>query len=224
MSVGGEVEGLGKVGFGPVELYVDGLEPVFCGSEFGGNAGLFGFEEFEGDGVVGVKELLALVLVGALYTSMRAITLRLNGAPVILSPEDPETPLLYILRNDFALKGTRFGCGTGLCGACTVLVNGTPMQSCDLPIAAVAESEVDTIESLTARPSFEPLRSAFLKLQAGQCGYCLSGILVSAYALLLDSPNPDRVEIREALAGHICRCGVHDRIIRAVEHASATSV
>ena len=131
---------------------------------------------------------------------------------------DPETPLLYVLRNDLGLKGTKFGCGTGTCGACTVHVDGRPEPSCILPISAVGERPVTTIESLSVDGP-DRLQRAFIEMQAGQCGYCLSGILMTARALLDRNPNPTRDEIRSALDAHICRCGVMDRMIRAVELA-----
>jgi nicotinate dehydrogenase subunit A len=131
---------------------------------------------------------------------------------------DPETPLLYVLRNDLGLKGTKFGCGAGTCGACTVHVDGRPEPSCILPISAVEGRPVTTIESLSVDGP-DRLQRAFIETQAGQCGYCLSGILMTARALLDHNPNPTRHEIRSALDAHICRCGVMDRIIRAVERA-----
>lgn len=146
-------------------------------------------------------------------------TLRVNGSAVTVHAE-PSTVLLYVLRNDLGLKGTRFGCGTGLCGACTVLVDGAPVQSCDLPLSAVGERSVDTVESLSRGGALHPIQQAILDVQAGQCGYCLSGIMMSAVALLRTTSHPDRATIRDALSGNLCRCGVHDRIIRAVERAS----
>ena len=136
------------------------------------------------------------------------------------TPADPETPLLYVLRNDLGLKGTKFGCGAGTCGACMVHVDGRPEPSCILPISAVAGRDIATIESLATDDAPEPLQRAFLDLQAGQCGYCLSGILMTARALLDSNPRPSRHEIRVALDAHICRCGAMDRMIRAVERAA----
>jgi nicotinate dehydrogenase subunit A len=151
-------------------------------------------------------------------TASDTIVLTVNGrrAETIA---DPETPLLYVLRNDLGLKGTKFGCGAGVCGACTVHVDGRPEPSCILPISAVEGRPVTTIESLSEPDGPDPLQRAFLELQAGQCGYCLSGILMSARALLDGNPNPTRSEIRSALDGHICRCGAMDRMVRAVERA-----
>ena len=148
-----------------------------------------------------------------------AVTFTVNGgrATVVI---DPRTPLLYVLRNDLGLKGTRFGCGTGQCGTCTVMVDGRPQASCDLPVAAVAGRHVMTVEGLADGDRLDPLQQAFIEEGAGQCGYCLSGILVSAAALLESNPAPTDDEVRRALDGHICRCGAHSRIIRAVRRAA----
>lgn len=132
---------------------------------------------------------------------------------------DPETPLLYVLRNDLKLKGARFGCGTGLCGACTVIVDGKAVQSCDLPLAAAAGKSVTTIEGLAANDALHPLQQAFVDEQAGQCGYCLSGIVMAAKALFDANPRAGDAEIRAALKGNLCRCGTHHRILRAVRRA-----
>ncbi len=133
---------------------------------------------------------------------------------------DPRTPLLYVLRNDLGLKGTRFGCGTGQCGTCTVMVDGRPQASCELPVSAVAGRHVTTVEGLASGDRLDPLQQAFIDEGAGQCGYCLSGILVSAAALLESNPQPTDQEVRAALDGHICRCGAHTRIVRAVRRAA----
>jgi len=129
---------------------------------------------------------------------------------------EPETPLLYVLRNELQLKGTRYGCGLGQCGACTVVVDGVAVQSCDVPVAAVAGKRVTTIEALAADGRLHPLQQAFIDEQAAQCGYCASGILMSAKALLDANPRPDEAQIREALAGNLCRCGTQTRILRAI--------
>ena len=134
---------------------------------------------------------------------------------------DPDAPLLAVLRNALGLKATRFGCGHEQCGACMVLVDGEPVYACTRPVAAVAGKAVTTIEGLGAPDRPHPLQEAFLAEQAGQCGYCLSGILVSARALLERNSKPSRAEIAEALDRHLCRCGAHNRIIRAVERAAA---
>jgi nicotinate dehydrogenase subunit A len=148
-----------------------------------------------------------------------ARTLSVNGRPVEAAI-DADTPLLYFLRNDLHLKGTRFGCGTGDCGACTVIVDGSAEPSCILPLSAVWGRSVATIEGLAIDGELDPLQRAFLAEQAGQCGYCLSGILMSARALLDANPRPSRAEIRAALSANLCRCGVMDRMVRAVERAS----
>ena len=145
--------------------------------------------------------------------------LRVNGSLVDVTA-NPETPLLYVLRNDLQLKGTRFGCGTGDCGACTVRVDGKAERSCLLPLEAAKGHSVTTVEGLADGARLDPLQEAFLAEQAGQCGYCLSGILVSARVLLDDNPHPTRAEIRAALDGNLCRCGAMDRMVRAVERAS----
>ena len=149
-----------------------------------------------------------------------SIRVEVNGA-IAHSSADPETPLLYVLRNELRLKGTKFGCGIGECGACTVLVDGQPEPSCLLLVGAVGERSVATIESLTANGQLDPLQQAFVDEQAGQCGYCLSGILMSARALLNRNPTPTRDDIRQALDPHICRCGAMDRMVRAVERGAA---
>lgn len=140
--------------------------------------------------------------------------LRVNGDDVEV-PADPDTPLVYALRNDLRLKGTRFGCGDGLCGACLVLVDGRPTPSCDTPLWAVAGKDITTVEGLRSHPVID----ALLEEQAGQCGYCLSGIVVSSVALLARTPNPSDQQVREALEPNLCRCGVHNRVVRAVLRA-----
>ncbi len=149
-----------------------------------------------------------------------SVRLRVNGA-VFDSDAEPATPLIYVLRNDLGLKGTRFGCGTGLCGACFVLVDGHPTASCDLPLWSVDGRSVVTVEGLGEGGAPHPLQRAFLAEQAGQCGYCLSGMLVSAAALLERQPEPDESNVREALDRHLCRCGVQNRVVRAVLGAAA---
>ena len=131
------------------------------------------------------------------------------------------TTLLDLLRGDLGLMGARYGCGLGQCGACTVLVDGRAANACALDVASVADRDVTTIEGLGTPAQPHPLQTAFLELQAGQCGYCLSGILMGAKALLDVKPNPSRAEIATALNGHLCRCGVHNRILDAVALAAA---
>lgn len=149
-------------------------------------------------------------------------SLTVNGCPRAL-PDDvaPETPLLDILRNTLGLTGTRFGCGLEQCGACMVLVDGAPVQSCNAALDSVTGKQITTIEGLAgADGALHPLQQAFLDEQAGQCGYCLSGILMSAKALLDRNPNPTRQEIAAALDDNLCRCGSHVRILKAVERAA----
>ena len=131
------------------------------------------------------------------------------------TPAHPDTPLLYVLRNDCSLVGTRFGCGSGQCGACFVLVDGRPMASCDLPLSFVVDKNVTTVEGLDGR-----IQRALLAEQAAQCGYCMSGIAVAASALLSQKKNPSETEIREALDKNLCRCGSHGRVVKAVMRAA----
>ena len=130
-----------------------------------------------------------------------------------------DTPLLYVLRNDFGLVGSRFGCGSGQCGACFVLVDGRPIASCDLPIWSVEGKSITTVEGL-GNGRLHPVQEALIAEQAAQCGYCMSGISVAAAALLERNKSPSEQEIREALDKHLCRCGSHNRVVRAVKKAS----
>lgn len=132
---------------------------------------------------------------------------------------DRDTPLLSVLRNHLRLKGTRFGCGLGLCGACNVIIDGRTVFSCDTPIWSVAGKEVQTIEGLDG----SAVQQMFVEEQAAQCGYCVSGIVMSATALLSENPNPDEREVRAALDRNLCRCGVHNRMVRAVLRAGGKS-
>ena len=132
-----------------------------------------------------------------------------------------DTPLLYVLRNDLGLMGTRFGCGLGLCGACNVLVDGRPVHSCDTPIWSVAGKRITTVEGLGTEQDPHPVQREFLAHQAFQCGYCCSGMMISAAALLARSRNPDAAEVRQALNDNLCRCGTHQRIVDAVVAAGA---
>jgi nicotinate dehydrogenase subunit A len=143
-----------------------------------------------------------------------------NGRAVGVSVDSEETSLLQVLRSTLKLVGTRFGCGLEQCGCCMVLIDGEPAKSCAKPIWTVADKTVTTIEGLGTPQKPHPLQQAFLEEQAGQCGYCLSGILVSAKALLDHNPSPSRSEIAQALDDNLCRCGSHNRILRAVEKAA----
>lgn len=136
---------------------------------------------------------------------------------------DPETPLLYVLRNDLQLKGARYGCGIGACGACMVIVDGKPVQSCDVPVSAVAGKAITTIEGIGTADKPHPLQRAFIGEQAAQCGYCVTGIIMSAKALLDAKPQPSDDEIRTALAGNLCRCGTHVRILRAIRSVAGAA-
>ncbi len=146
--------------------------------------------------------------------------LTVNGKSVHVE-SDASTPLLSVLREELGLRGSRFGCGTEQCGACMVLIGGEPAFSCTREVATVAGKTITTVEGLSDNGALHPLQQAFIDEQAGQCGYCLAGILVSAAALLRRTPTPTRAEIVTALEAHLCRCGMHNRVIRAVERASA---
>jgi nicotinate dehydrogenase subunit A len=152
----------------------------------------------------------------------RKFQFNVNGRPVSVSPPSEETPLLAVLRDDLGLTGTRFGCGLEQCGTCMVLIDGKPEKCCAKPVWSVAGTSIITIEGLGRADEPHPLQQAFLDEQAGQCGYCLSGILITAKALIDRNPKPTRTQIAEALDGNICRCGTHNRILRAIEKAAAT--
>lgn len=145
--------------------------------------------------------------------------LTVNGALTEVEASG-DTPLLYALRNDLALKGTRFGCGSGQCGACFVLIDGHAAPACDTPLWSAAEKHVTTVEGLGKGGELHPLQSAFLAEQAAQCGFCTSGILISAAALLEKNPKPTESEVRAALDRNLCRCGSHNRMVRAVLRAT----
>jgi nicotinate dehydrogenase subunit A len=145
--------------------------------------------------------------------------LDVNGRQVEVQAA-PDTPLLYVLRNDLGLVGSRYGCGSGQCGACFVLVDGRPMASCDLPISFLENKTVITVEGLGANGELHRVQKALLAEQAAQCGYCMSGIAISAAALLAENASPTEEEIRKALDKHLCRCGSHNRVVRAVQKAA----
>ncbi len=148
-----------------------------------------------------------------------SFTLNVNGAIHSVTVE-PDTPLLYILRNDLALNGAKFGCGLGQCGACTVVVGDQAVRSCQLPVAALGDQAVTTLEGLGTADKPHRLQKAFIAEQAAQCGYCIAGMIMGAKALLDQNPDPDETAIRAALAGNLCRCGTHGRIIRAIHRAT----
>ena len=149
-----------------------------------------------------------------------AVKIKVNGAEHAVRAH-PDTPLLYVLRNDLGLKGTRFGCGNGECGACYVMLDGRAVASCDTPLWSAAGKDIVTIEGLGREGRLHPLQQAFIDEQAAQCGYCASGIMMSAAALLANNPAPTDTEIRAALDKNLCRCGTHNRIVRAVQRAAA---
>jgi nicotinate dehydrogenase subunit A len=148
-------------------------------------------------------------------------TLEVNGKTVTVNAE-PDTPLLYVLRDDLALNGAKFGCGLGQCGACTVLVEGEAVFSCITPIAMLEGKKVTTLEGLGSVTHPGPLQRAFIEEQAAQCGFCIPGMMMRAAALLKKTPDPSDTQIREALIPNLCRCGTHMRILRAVKRAAKT--
>jgi nicotinate dehydrogenase subunit A len=150
------------------------------------------------------------------------ISLKVNGAMRDV-PAEPDTPLLYVLRNDLELNGAKFGCGLSQCGACTVLIDGQPVRSCVTPAGSVGQSEITTIEGLGSMQKPHPLQQAFIAEQAAQCGYCINGMIMTAKAILDSTPHPSEEQVREGLALNLCRCGTHNRIVRAVLRAAATA-
>jgi nicotinate dehydrogenase subunit A len=147
------------------------------------------------------------------------IDIKVNGATHSV-PAEPDTPLLYVLRNDLGLNAAKFGCGLAQCGACTVLIDGKPVRSCATPIEALGQSEVTTLESFGTIEQPDPLQAAFMAEQAAQCGYCIPGMIMVAKALLDRNPQPSEADVRQELAGNLCRCGAHNRIVRAVLRAA----
>jgi nicotinate dehydrogenase subunit A len=147
------------------------------------------------------------------------ITLNVNGKDQAVDAE-PDSMLLYALRDNLKLHGPKFGCGLSQCGACTVLLDGTAIRSCIMPLAAVAGHKITTLEGLGTIDKPHPLQQAFIDEQAVQCGYCINGMIMTASALLKKNPHPTRDDIKQALDGNLCRCGTHMRIVRAVERAA----
>ena len=147
-----------------------------------------------------------------------AINLKVNGASRSV-PAEPDTPLLYVLRNDLALNGAKFGCGLAQCGACTVLIDGKATRSCVTPLSAVGNGEITTIEGLGSIDKPHALQQAFIEEQAVQCGYCINGMIMSAKELLDRNPKATEADVKEALSGNLCRCGTHNRIVGAVLRA-----
>ncbi len=154
---------------------------------------------------------------------MPDITLRVNGAAKTVNTE-ADTPLLYVLRNDLELNAAKYGCGQAQCGACTVMIDGNAVRSCVTPCASATGKNITTLEGLGTLDKLHPLQKAFLDEQAAQCGYCTSGMIMSAKALLDVTPKPSEAQINQALAGNLCRCGAHNRIVRAVQRAAGIAV
>lgn len=150
---------------------------------------------------------------------MAKISLQVNGKTRIVDA-DPATPLLYVLRDDLELNGPKFGCGLSQCGACTVILDGKNVRSCVTPVSAAQNRSVTTLEGLGNLAHPHPLQAAFIEEQAGQCAYCINGMIMTAKVLLDKNPRPSEDQIKEALDGHLCRCGSHLRIIRAIQRAA----
>ena len=149
-------------------------------------------------------------------------SLNLNGKPVSITYDDPQMPLLYVLRDDLGLHGPRFGCGLGQCGACTVHIDGAAVRSCVTPLSSVSSKQkVVTLEGLGSPDKPHPVQKAFIDEQAAQCGYCINGMIMQSAAFLAKNKKPSEADIKNALANNLCRCGTHARIVRAVKRASA---
>ena len=149
-----------------------------------------------------------------------AIELEINGKRHSVN-YPPDTPLLYVLRDELGLTGTKYGCGEGMCGACTVLIGGTARRSCQIPVNAVGARPITTIEGLEKNGTLHPVQQAFLDVEAFQCAYCTSGLIMSSVSLLQANPQPRPEQIVQSLQGNICRCGTYPRIIEAVQRAAA---
>jgi nicotinate dehydrogenase subunit A len=154
---------------------------------------------------------------------MARISLKVNGKSSVVDT-DPQTPLLYVLRNDLQLNGPKFGCGLAQCGSCTVIMEGNAIRSCATPVSAAQGRTITTLEGLGSSKKLHPVQKAFVDEQAAQCGYCINGMIMTAKVLLDKNPRPTDSQIREALAGNLCRCGTHIRILRAVKRASGQTV
>jgi len=151
---------------------------------------------------------------------MPSFKLRVNGRAVTVDSWDPAQPLLYVLRNTIGLHGPKFGCGLGQCGACTVLMDGKAVRSCSLPVKQAQGHAITTIEGLGSPEKPSPLQAAFIQEQAAQCGYCTNGMIMASRALLNETPNPSPDQVKQRLAGNLCRCGTHTRILSAVLRAA----
>jgi nicotinate dehydrogenase subunit A len=154
-------------------------------------------------------------------TVTKEIALKVNGKTETIHTDDVSMPLLYALRNDLGLHGPRFGCGLAQCGACTVHINGEALRSCVTPVSAAVGKDIITLEGLGTGDKLHPLQEAFIVEQAAQCGYCINGMIMQAASLLNKTPHPRVSEIKAALAGNLCRCGTHLRIVRAIQRAAA---
>jgi nicotinate dehydrogenase subunit A len=150
---------------------------------------------------------------------MEKVSFKLNGKPTSLAV-DSERMLLWVLRTDLGLTGTKFGCGAGLCGACTIIVDNKAVRSCRLPVKAVEGKKVLTIEGLASNGKLHPIQEAFVKHDALQCGFCTSGMILNAYSLLLKNSRPTREDIIQGMEGNLCRCGAHTRIVDAIQSAA----
>jgi nicotinate dehydrogenase subunit A len=153
---------------------------------------------------------------------MARFNLMVNGEARVVDV-DPDTPMLYVLRDNLALNGPKFGCGLAQCGACTIHVDGAAVRSCVVPVAAVANGAVTTLEGLGTSAQPSKLQQAFIDEQAAQCGYCINGMIMTSAALLAKNKNPSETEIRAALVDNLCRCGTHKRIVAAVKRAAASA-
>lgn len=149
----------------------------------------------------------------------KAISIKVNGAAHSIIA-DPSAPLLYVLRNELELNGPKYGCGLQQCGACMVLVDGKAQSSCMLPVSAIKDQNITTLEGLSKGDELHPVQEAFVTEQAAQCGYCLNGMVMATVSLLSEHPHPDDTQIRDGLQRNLCRCGTHSRIINAVKRAS----
>jgi nicotinate dehydrogenase subunit A len=154
----------------------------------------------------------------------KPVPLNVNGRPVTVTVDDPDMPLLYALRDNLKLQGPRFGCGLGQCGACMVHIDGEAVRSCITPLSSVgAQQPVVTLEGLGSLDKPHPVQKAFIEEQAVQCGYCINGVIMQSAAFLAKTKNPSENDIRQALAGNLCRCGTHARILRAVKRAASNA-
>jgi len=155
---------------------------------------------------------------------MPSFALNVNGSAQTVVVRDPDEPLLYVLRNSLGLTGAKFGCGLGQCAACMVLLDGDPAPACMLPVSKAAGKKIVTIEGLGSPDKPHPVQAAFIAEQAAQCGYCTAGMVMTAAALLMKKPGATNEEAKEALARNLCRCGSHQRVLRAIQRAAGRSV